>query len=387
MGSEAAPASLIDHFSSIEDPRDPTKRRHKLTDMIAIAVAGVLCGADEWTSIEAFGVAKEGWLRGFLELEHGIPSHDTFGRVFSMLDPRAFEACFSHWVESMVTTLEKEMVAIDGKSLRGSRSRGGAPLHVVSAWATANRVVLGQVSTDAKSNEITAIPKLLDTLLLKGCIVTIDAMGCQTKIAEQIIEGGGDYVLALKGNQGTLANEVEEAFINADASDYQGVVSDFHETIDQDHGRVEIRRYWTLGDLDGLEGFSRTALWKGLNMIGMVHSERTVAGKTSSEYRFYIGSIGNNAQLFAQAVRGHWGVENDLHWSLDVSFREDECRIRDRNAAENFAVLRHIALNRLKHETSLKRGIKTKRLNAGWNEGYLNNLLFGGCKPPVALSA
>ena len=377
MGCEAASASLIDHFSSIEDPRDPIKRRHKLTDMIAIAVAGVLCGADEWTSIEAFGVAKEDWFRGFLELKHGIPSHDTFGRVFSLLNPRAFEACFHDWAESMVTTLEKEIIAIDGKSLRGSRSQGGSPLHVVSAWATTNRLVLGQVSTDAKSNEITAIPKLLDTLLLKGCIVTIDAMGCQTKIAEQIIEGGGDYVLALKGNQGTLANEVEEAFISADAGDYQGVVSDFHETIDQDHGRIEIRRYWTLGDLEGLDGFTRTALWKGLNMIGMVHSERTVGGKTSSEYRFYIGSIGNDAQLFAKAVRGHWGIENDLHWSLDVSFREDECRIRERNAAENFAVLRHIALNRLKHEKELKLGIKTKRLNAGWNDRYLNKLLFG----------
>jgi predicted transposase YbfD/YdcC len=346
--------------------------------MIVIAIAAVICGADEWTSIAAFGRAKETWLRQFLELEHGIPSHDTFGRVFSLLAPEAFEECFRAWVASICTVHADEIIAIDGKSLRRSHARkdGVPPLHIVSAWASANRVVLGQVATQEKSNEITAIPKLLEMLMLKGCIVTIDAMGCQTKIAEKIIERGGDYVLALKGNQSTLADEVEEAFINADAKDYTEVASDFFETVERGHGRVETRRYWTLGDL---ENISRSTLWKGLDMVGMVHSQRQLNGKSSSEYRFYIGSIGNDAERFARAVRAHWGVENDLHWGLDISFREDESRIRERNAAENFAVLRHIALSRLKNDKTVKLGIKTKRLKAGWDERYLETLLF---EPP-----
>ena len=343
--------------------------------MIVIAICAVICGAEEWTSIAAFGRAKEEWLRKFLALDNGIPSHDTFGRVFSLLAPQAFEECFRAWVASILPVVGDEIVAIDGKSLRRSHARknGLAPLHIVSAWASTNRVVLGQVATEEKSNEITAIPKLLDLLSLNGCIVTIDAMGCQTKIAEKIVERGGDYVLALKGNQSTLADEVEEAFVDADAKDYAGVASDYVETHERGHGRIETRRYWTLG---ALEGISQSANWKELDMIGMVHSEREIDGKISSEYRFYIGSIGNDAQRFARAVRGYWGVENDLHWSLDMSFREDESRIRDRNAAENFAVLRHIALNRLKHETTLKLGIKAKRLTAGWNERYLEKLLF-----------
>lgn len=375
MGAVDVTIPLMGCFSDLEDSRNASKRRHKLNDMIAIAIAAVICGANEWTSIAAFGRAKEEWLRQLLELENGIPSHDTFGRVFSLLSPQAFEECFRAWIASIRTSVADEIIAIDGKSLRRSQARkdGVPPLHMVSAWASANRVVLGQVATEEKSNEITAIPELLDRLMLKGCIVTIDAMGCQTKIAEQIVEGGADYVLALKGNQGTLADEVEEAFINADAKDYAGVTSDFFETLAHDHGRIETRRYWTLGDL---EGISRSALWKALDMIGMVYAEREIDGKVSSEYRFDIGSIGNDAKRFAGAVRDHWGVENSLHWSLDVSFREDESRIRDRSAAENFAVLRHIALCRLKHEKTVKLGIQTKRLKAGWDESYLEKLLF-----------
>jgi predicted transposase YbfD/YdcC len=378
MGFDNERKSLSEYFSVLEDTRDAIKRRHKLMDMIVIAIAAVICGADEWTSIAAFGRAKETWLRQFLELEHGIPSHDTFGRVFSLLAPEAFEECFRAWIASICTVHADEIIAIDGKSLRRSHARkdGVPPLHIVSAWASANRVVLGQVATQEKSNEITAIPKLLEMLMLKGCIVTIDAMGCQTKIAEKIIERGGDYVLALKGNQSTLADEVEEAFINADAKDYTEVASDFFETVERGHGRVETRRYWTLGDL---ENISRSTLWKGLDMVGMVHSQRQLNGKSSSEYRFYIGSIGNDAERFARAVRAHWGVENDLHWGLDISFREDESRIRERNAAENFAVLRHIALSRLKNDKTVKLGIKTKRLKAGWDERYLEKLLF---EPP-----
>jgi predicted transposase YbfD/YdcC len=378
LTAENLEGSLAGHFFTLEDPRDPARLRHKLMDMVVIAIAAVICGADDWVGVAAFGRAKETWFRQFLELPNGIPAHDTFGRVFSLLAPGAFEQCFRAWVASIRQVLPGEIVAIDGKTVRRSHDRasGLAPLHLVSAWATANRVVLGQIATEAKSNEITAIPRLLELLLLKGCIVTIDAMGCQTKIAEQIFAQGGDYVLALKGNQGTLAAEVEEAFIDADARDYAGVATEVVETVDRGHGRSETRRYRTLGDLSGVP---RSALWKGLNMLGMVESQRQSDGKVSTECRFYIGSIGTDAACFARAVRGHWGIENDLHWSLDVAFREDESRIRDPQARENFAVLRHIALTRLKNDSTTKLGIKNKRLKAGWDQHYLEALLF---QPP-----
>jgi predicted transposase YbfD/YdcC len=263
---------------------------------------------------------------------------------------------------------------VDGKRLRRShdRSKGLAALHLVSAWATANRVVLGQVATEAKSNEITAIPRLLQWLKLEGCSVTIDAMGCQTAIAEQIIEQGGDYVLSLKGNQETLASEVEEAFIDADARDYEGVDSAFLETVERGHGRLETRRYRTLGDLSGVP---RSTLWEGMNMIGMVDARREIDGQVSIETRYFIGSIGTSATRFAHVVRGHWGVENGLHWNLDISFREDECRVRQPVAREHLAVLRHLALSRLKHDDT-KVGLKNKRLKAACNEDYLEKLLF-----------
>jgi predicted transposase YbfD/YdcC len=263
--------SLVGHLSVIQDPRDPLKSRHTLLDILAIAVAAVICGADTWVAVADFGRAKEAWLRRFLELPNGIPAHDTFGRVFALLAPEAVEACFRAWVTSIRQILPEEIVAIDGKSVRRShdRSAGLGPLHMVSAWAVANRVVLGQVATDAKSNEIEAIPRLLDTLLLAGCIVAIDAMGCQVKIAEKIVEREGDYLLALKGNRETLAAEVEEAFVDADAKDYAGLDSQCLETVEHGHGRIETRRYRTLGDLSGVP---RSALWKGMDMIGMVES-------------------------------------------------------------------------------------------------------------------
>jgi len=370
------PVSLESHFSILEDTRDPLRRHHILIDILMVAIAAVLCGADGWTEIEEFGKSNETWFKKFLTLDNGIPSHDTFGRVFSLISPTAFQERFRAWVESVRGVYEgEEIVAIDGKTLRRShdRKRGQGPLHMVSAWAVNNRVVLGQRATDSKSNEITAIPELLDTLMLRGCIVTIDAMGCQKAIAQKIVERGGEYVLALKGNQGTLSAAVEEAFINADARDYQGMESDFFETVERGHGRVDTRRYWTLGELDGI---AQVGQWKNLNVIGMVQSIREQAGHTSNEYRYYIASIGTDARRFATAVRGHWGVENNLHWSLDIAFREDESRIRQRQAAENFTVLRHIALARLKNDTTLKRGIKTKRLKAGWDEAYRAKLLF-----------
>ena len=320
-------------------------------------------------------VGWEAWFRKFLQLPNGIPSHDTFGRVFALLSPEVFEACFRDWVASVREVCGEDIVAIDGKSLRRShcRDKGFGPLHMVSAWSTANGVVLAQQATEAKANEITAIPQVLEMLELKGCIVTIDAMGCQKTIAEKIVARGGDYVLALKGNQSTLAKAVEELFIDADAADYVGWSVDTHATIDRGHGRVETRRYFTLTAVDKIP---QAADWEKLNMVGMVQSERQVNGKTRLEHRFYIGSIGGDAQRFAWAVRNHWGIENRLHWCLDIAFREDESRVRDRQAANNLGVLRHIALNLLKKDTTIKGGIKTKRLVAGWNEDYLANLLF-----------
>jgi len=377
VGSVAPDRSLVGHFKPLEDTRCPLKRRHILHEMIVIAIAAILCGADGWVGIAQFGRSKQVWLQGFLTLPHGIPSHDTFGRVFGLLEPTAFEACFRAWVESIRALLPGEIIAIDGKTLRRSHDRGAglAALHLVSAWAAQNRLVLGQVATDAKSNEITAIPRLLELLHIRGCIVTIDAMGCQTKIAALIIARGGDYLLALKGNQGTLAAEVEEAFIDADAKDYVGLPSQVVETVEQGHGRRERRRYRTLGQLGDL---SNAAAWAGLNMLGMVESECERDGKITRETRYYIGSIGLDAQTFAGAARGHWGIENSLHWSLDVAFREDESRVRDDNARENLAVLRHLALNRLKNDNT-KLGIANKRLRAGWDETYLHRLLF---EPP-----
>ena len=366
--------SLAGHFKVLPDPRCPVNRRHTLGDIIVLSIAAVLCGADGWVEIEQFAHAKEAWFRQFLSLENGIPSHDTFGRVFALLDPKAFEACFRSWVASISDFIPGEVIAIDGKTLRRSHDRGSglAALHLVSAWAAANRVVLGQVATEAKSNEITAIPRLLELLRIKDCIVTIDAMGCQTKIAEQILAQEGDYVLALKGNQGTLAEEVEEAFIDADAKAYAGMDSSFLETREHGHGRTETRRYRTLGDLSAVP---RSALWEGMNMIGMVESERTLDGNTTHETRFYIGSIGTDVTCFARAVRSHWGIENELHWCLDVAFREDDCRVREPAARENLAVLRHITLTRLKQDNT-KLGIKNKRKKAGWDEAYLAKLLF-----------
>ncbi len=373
--SQETPGTLIDVFSVIEDSRDERKRRHLLIDAIVISIAAVLCGADGWTEIEAFAKAKEGWFRRFLKLPFGIPSHDTLGRLFAVLSPEVFEARFREWVASVREVSGEDIIAIDGKSLRRSHSRkkGLGPLHRVSAWSATNGLVLAQQATEAKSNEITAIPKILEVLELKGCIVTIDAMGCQKAIAEQIVERDGDYVLALKGNQSKLAEAVEEMFIDADAADYAGWPMDFYETTERGHGRVETRRYWTL---TSVERIPQAGDWVKLNTMGRVQSERRVDGKTTIESRFYIASTGGDAARFAWAVRSHWGIENGLHWCLDIAFREDESRVRERQAANNLAVMRHIALGLLKKDKTLKNGIKTKRLVAGWDEEYLAKLLF-----------
>ena len=372
--SSPHPLSIAAHFAELQDPRISSKSEHKLLDIIVIAICGVICHAEDWVSIADFGRAKEDWFRSFLELPNGIPSHDTFNRVFSRLLPTQFQRCFASWVRALSGTYEG-LIAIDGKRLRRShdRSQERSAIHMVSAWAAENSLVLGQVKTEEKSNEITAIPQLLELLALEGCLVTIDAMGCQKPIAQQIIDQGGDYLLAVKGNQRGLQDKVWTAFETAEAAEFKGYTVDTFTTEDKGHGRHEIRRYCVLGT----EGLLDVPDWPQLTMIGVAESERTEQGKTTTEMRYYIGSITPAAERFAHAVRGHWGIENSLHWVLDVAFREDECRVRKGFGAENLAVLRHIALNAVKQEKTAKLGVHNKRLRAGWDHAYLAKILAG----------
>lgn len=365
--------SIKNHFSNIVDPRDLNKR-HKLIDIITIAICAVVCGANSWEHIEVFGQSKLDWFKEFLELPHGIPSHDTFGRIFAQIDPDEFRQSFMSWVQAICQLSYGQVVAVDGKTLRRShdKSNGKSAIHMVSAWACANGIVLGQIKTDEKSNEITAIPQLIKTLEIEGCIVTIDAMGCQKNIAKTIIDSGAEYVLALKDNQATLHDNVQLFFQDYFNSTSNQCACDFYQSTDGDHGRIEIRKYWTTSDIDWLQGKES---WKNLNTIGMVQRERHVEDGISVETSYYISSIENDAKRFSHAVRNHWGIENSLHWVLDVSFREDESRIRKDNAPENFAVLRHMALNLLKKERSLKKSIKSKQLTAGWDNNYLTKVL------------
>jgi predicted transposase YbfD/YdcC len=368
-------ASIIEHFASLADPRIERGKAHQLIDIVILAICAVVCGADGWEAIEEFGQTRLAWLRRYIPLANGIPAHDTIARVLSRISAAGFERCFASWVGACAHVTEGEVIAVDGKTVRRSHDRRHrrSALPVVSAWATRNGVVLGQRKTEAHSNEIEAIPKLLEVLDLKGCIVTVDAMGCQEAIAAKIIEQKADYVLAVKGNQGHLHEEIREFFETAFAQGFRGVKHDYHEDIDKGHGRREVRRYWLSPVLSTLSAPER---WAGLKAIGLVEAERWIGEQVSVERRYYISSCYGGAQTFGQAVRGHWGIENSLHWVLDMTFREDESRLRRGEAAHNFSLLRRLALNLLKRETSMKKGIKQKRLKAGWDEAYLAKVLF-----------
>ena len=365
---------IIRHFSNIQDPRIDRKKRHLLIDIIVITICAVICGADEWTEIALFGKAKEKWFKTFLELPNGIPSHDTFARLFARLDPDGFRECFLRWVDCVREKTSGEVVPIDGKTLRSSfdKASSKAAIHMVSAWSSKNSCVLGQVKVDAKSNEITAVPKLLELIELSGCIVTMDAMGCQKEHALTIINKEADYIFSLKGNQGLFHEEVKTFFEYALESHFEEVPHQYLERTEKDHGRIETRRCWLLTDL---KYFEKAKEWPGIRGVGMIESTRRIEGKETKEIRIYCTSL-EDVKTFSRGVRQHWQVENNLHWVLDVAFREDKCRIRKDNAPENFAMLRHIALNLLKKETSCKNGIKAKRLKAGWDEQYLLCVLF-----------
>lgn len=367
--------TLSEHFGSLKDPRQIGMIDHKLIDIITLTVCAVICGADDWVGIALFAEAKKDWFKTFLDLPNGIPSHDTFSLVFRRLSPTHLQACFSEWTKSLVTLSHGDIVAIDGKTLRRSydRKSGKGAIHMVSAWAQRQNMVLGQLKTEEKSNEITAIPQLLNLLDIKGCIVTIDAMGCQRKIAKTIIDRQADYVLMVKGNQGNLHKAIIAYFNEAVEKDFEGITYSYYETIEKNHGRLEIRRYWTIDNLKWLDNTNR---WQKLTSVGMVESERHLNNEVSIEKRYFISSLDSNAQRFGRVVRGHWSVENNLHWSLDVSFNEDQCRVRTGHGAENFAVIRHIALGLLKQEKSAKVGIKNKRLKAAANEDYLLKVLI-----------
>ncbi|MBD0296255.1 MAG: ISAs1 family transposase [Flavisolibacter sp.] len=362
-------SSFIDFFDSLSDPRVERTRKHKLIDILIITIAAVLSGCDDWNEIELYGNSKEEWLKTFLELPEGIPSHDTFNRVFAMLDPEELQKRFLSWVQSVAIITDGQVVSLDGKRLCGSGKDGSKSIiHMVSAWSNANNMVLAQTKVDDKSNEITAIPKLLDVLLIKGCVITIDAMGCQKEIAGKIIDKEAHYVLAVKNNQEYLLDDLKEAFAQ---SEPDAIITQ----TEMGHGRIEKRTCKVINDTDWV---CKASEWKALKSLVEISTERMskTTGQTQREARYYISSLQADAKKFNEAIREHWGIENNLHWSLDVAFDEDSSQKSAGNAAENFAIITRIALNLIKNDKTKKTSMKNKRHLAGWDNSFLASLIF-----------
>ena len=368
--------SFLEGFSNMKDPRLDRKKLYPLIEIIFLTICAVISGSNHFTEVSIFGEANIEWLRKFLPFKNGIPSHDAIGYFFSRLDPEHFKQKFVEWIQSVARISKGEIVAIDGKTLRGSYDAGSnkAAMHMISAWAHGANLVLGQLKVNEKSNEITAIPRLLEILDVSGCIITIDAMGCQKDIAKTIVDKHADYVLALKGNQGTMHENVQLFFQDQIEGNFVDCDADRYKTVDTDHGRVEVREYWSVSSIDWLE---EKQDWKGLRAIGCARLTSTVGEQTSCYDRYYILSKPMDAQAFGNAVRYHWGIENKLHWSLDMTFREDDSRIRNGSTPDNFGVIRHICMNLLKQEKTFKRGLQGKRYRAAMDINYREKLLFG----------
>jgi|TARA_B100001964_G_scaffold197823_1_gene223087 predicted transposase YbfD/YdcC len=367
---------FIEHFSNLSDPRVTGRTDYPLLEIVFLCISAVVSGFDGWESIEDFGHSKLEWLRQFLDYKNGIPKHDTIARVISCLSATGLQRCFIDWVQDIAKITDGEVIAIDGKTARRSHDKKSrkAAIHMVSAWACQNGVVLGQHKTEDKSNEITAIPKLLNLLEIKGCIITIDAMGTQKEIAKLIQEKDADYVLALKGNQGTLCEMTTDYFETSFKNDFKNIEYDFHEDIEKGHGRIETRKYFSVPLPNYLKGFSKD--WKGLKSLICVHSKREIKDEIQEEKRFYISSLKSNAKKIGNAIRKHWSIESSLHWVLDVTFGEDDSRIRRGMAAENMVVMRHVALNLLKKETSNDYYMPRKRRKALLDDDYRRKVLI-----------
>lgn len=373
---------LVAHFCDLQDPRRVERCDHLLVDILVIAILAVICGANDCEALAEYGQARQDWLRTFLDLPNGIPSHDTFNRVLTLLKPREFQRGLQNWINSLVALVSGEVVAIDGKVLRRShaRSRAQQAINLVSAWASANRLTLGQVKVAADSNEITAVPELLQTLDIQDCIVTVDALNTQTTIAEEIRARQAHYVLALKDNHPHLRQAVAELCAAVQAGRTWNIAYEKKTTVDGDHGRIETRRYWTVAASDYLPGFAE---WQDLTSVGMVEATREMGEKKSVEVRYYLSSLPVEVATFAHAVRTHWGIENSCHWVLDVVLREDDSRLRTGHAPANFALLRRFANSLLQQERTLKCGIQNKRLRAAWDHNYLLKVL--NCPQPSSL--